>query len=503
MADKKEIKSLLKRKLKNLSKDEKQICFRILDSISEKDLRGKSKTWAAAVYYTYCIIANKKEITRKDISKLFKSSGSAFGKRHKEIIEKMLEEVRRLEKEKKRLEVASERLKKELEEYTRNLTHDDFAGFLDKLRDFTDKKFPKEFKKAAKEFSRKRGQIYGFSFEENTIITENEIVINEMEAWYLFDREVSETSMTPVENYYEEFKQKEIPIIGRRVLEKTQHTRRSFFQVIQRKGKDYKLKDLMADDEILLKTVDMKKIDKGTVIYARLVPLSGYWVFYGVTHIILEEQVNFIREHLISKIEKFTVMNTVLRDRVIEYFGKYDPEFKDVKEIEEKFEEFGSWIKKKHGKDFTFKNFPKSLDDCERIGMVATERGINFIPYYGYIKDIFSGEYDKVPSPEELFDFVIKENSFIADQPLKLLLYSNKDSAIKAFNRFLGVVKNFDDVMKLVERWRPNIHTRAIPPFSMMDVNIEGKEKKDKKVGRNDPCPCGSGKKYKKCCMVV
>ena len=23
----------------------------------------------------------------------------------------------------------------------------------------------------------------------------------------------------------------------------------------------------------------------------------------------------------------------------------------------------------------------------------------------------------------------------------------------------------------------------------------------DKKVGPNDPCPCGSGKKYKKCCM--
>ena len=24
--------------------------------------------------------------------------------------------------------------------------------------------------------------------------------------------------------------------------------------------------------------------------------------------------------------------------------------------------------------------------------------------------------------------------------------------------------------------------------------------RKGKKVGRNDPCPCGSGKKYKKCC---
>jgi len=23
---------------------------------------------------------------------------------------------------------------------------------------------------------------------------------------------------------------------------------------------------------------------------------------------------------------------------------------------------------------------------------------------------------------------------------------------------------------------------------------------KSQKIGRNDPCPCGSGKKYKKCC---
>jgi preprotein translocase subunit SecA len=28
----------------------------------------------------------------------------------------------------------------------------------------------------------------------------------------------------------------------------------------------------------------------------------------------------------------------------------------------------------------------------------------------------------------------------------------------------------------------------------------EPQRRKTKKVGRNDPCPCGSGKKYKKCC---
>jgi len=30
---------------------------------------------------------------------------------------------------------------------------------------------------------------------------------------------------------------------------------------------------------------------------------------------------------------------------------------------------------------------------------------------------------------------------------------------------------------------------------------IPQKVRKHKKIGRNDPCPCGSGKKYKKCCL--
>jgi peptide deformylase len=35
-----------------------------------------------------------------------------------------------------------------------------------------------------------------------------------------------------------------------------------------------------------------------------------------------------------------------------------------------------------------------------------------------------------------------------------------------------------------------------------MDRKIETSYKRtEKKVGRNEPCPCGSGKKYKKCCQ--
>ena len=28
-------------------------------------------------------------------------------------------------------------------------------------------------------------------------------------------------------------------------------------------------------------------------------------------------------------------------------------------------------------------------------------------------------------------------------------------------------------------------------------------KKRSSKIGRNDPCPCGSGKKYKKCCGAI
>jgi hypothetical protein len=32
------------------------------------------------------------------------------------------------------------------------------------------------------------------------------------------------------------------------------------------------------------------------------------------------------------------------------------------------------------------------------------------------------------------------------------------------------------------------------------DMQVQQVVRSGEKVGRNDPCPCGSGKKYKKCC---
>ena len=55
------------------------------------------------------------------------------------------------------------------------------------------------------------------------------------------------------------------------------------------------------------------------------------------------------------------------------------------------------------------------------------------------------------------------------------------------------------------ERWSDyvsKIETKYLQQFRD-DGSVKGEtvRKPHSAVGRNDPCPCGSGKKYKKCCM--
>ena len=52
--------------------------------------------------------------------------------------------------------------------------------------------------------------------------------------------------------------------------------------------------------------------------------------------------------------------------------------------------------------------------------------------------------------------------------------------------------------------WNYTIELEADKPENIKDLEILLNPLKtkiaEKKVGRNDPCPCGSGKKHKKCC---
>ncbi len=61
--------------------------------------------------------------------------------------------------------------------------------------------------------------------------------------------------------------------------------------------------------------------------------------------------------------------------------------------------------------------------------------------------------------------------------------------------RAMGI-ESWEQVEEMARRGEPFPN---MPPFSGMPF-IAPYVRNDKKVGRNDPCPCGSGKKYKNCC---
>jgi SWIM/SEC-C metal-binding protein len=52
--------------------------------------------------------------------------------------------------------------------------------------------------------------------------------------------------------------------------------------------------------------------------------------------------------------------------------------------------------------------------------------------------------------------------------------------------------------------WKYKIELKPDEPEDITDLKRLLKPPKpkiaEKKIGRNEPCPCGSGKKYKKCC---
>jgi SWIM/SEC-C metal-binding protein len=66
--------------------------------------------------------------------------------------------------------------------------------------------------------------------------------------------------------------------------------------------------------------------------------------------------------------------------------------------------------------------------------------------------------------------------------------------------------ERLNEVASIFEKkdWKYTIELEPDKPEDITDLEILLNPPKtmiaEKKVGRNDPCPCGSGHKYKKCC---
>ena len=124
-----------------------------------------------------------------------------------------------------------------------------------------------------------------------------------------------------------------------------------------------------------------------------------------------------------------------------------------------------------------------------------------------YIEDEFYNQ--------ELFYWIVKKsNKEIAYEimvhiKLYQVIYDMQDilDVLDDYNIILSSEKDFEtftDLFMNAHNKKPNWYNHGFKPEEVTSIQtslFNHMLPKPKKVGRNDPCPCGSGKKYKKCCL--
>ena len=130
--------------------------------------------------------------------------------------------------------------------------------------------------------------------------------------------------------------------------------------------------------------------------------------------------------------------------------------------------------------------YEKLLDDPDTevkgtVKELAEKYGIEVMPMVGFLDGI--NESLVTPNPIE----TMEEDTVVSLKFDKEKLYKNMIDAKADWLYGLSQWdKIFDeDKKKALTKEAKTMHTIV---------------RSDKKVGRNDPCPCGSGKKYKFCC---
>ncbi|NQS77051.1 MAG: hypothetical protein HQP61_11600 [Peptococcaceae bacterium] len=194
-----------------------------------------------------------------------------------------------------------------------------------------------------------------------------------------------------------------------------------------------------------------------------------------------------------------------LRKNFVEIYGDYF-----VHETIMEFDDFDEQLRKRSGKPHYIPARKELLKYKDGTYFEVTKEYRALLRYA--IKNIFDGdEY----AAEMLCEDVQGICQFDYSVPEIFEVFNTRGVDFKSEKQINEIMPLVMELANNTRIWENNGHTpqeifekyekphlRPLPdkPFEFGGADIID-FKSGRKIGRNDPCPCGSGKKYKKCCL--
>lgn len=172
------------------------------------------------------------------------------------------------------------------------------------------------------------------------------------------------------------------------------------------------------------------------------------------------------------------------------------------------FDEFNSYMSQKEGKPYYIPNknellkyrnqfyFEKPKEYMVLVDYVAKELMEGDSKSANTVVEDIQGLCQVEASPTEIFKSISREIDFKSKKKIS----ETMDLVVNLGNNTRLWSNNGYTPNELFETHEKQNH-RPLPDDHMTMLSQRGTYHKAKKIGRNDPCPCGSGKKYKKCCL--
>jgi hypothetical protein len=202
------------------------------------------------------------------------------------------------------------------------------------------------------------------------------------------------------------------------------------------------------------------------------------------------------------KADNISIDSAELDNNFVEVFNDYF-----VHEAIMEFNDFNEQLEKRAGKPFYIPE-QKELLKYKNDGYLEINREYKKLLEYA-TRHLFDGDEWKAEMLVEDIQGYCQQN-FSMEAIMDL--FNQRKVSFKSLEQANEVLKLVMNLANNTRIWENNGHTpneifekfekpylKPLPgkPFNLNNID----QKIGGKIGRNDPCPCGSGKKYKKCCL--